>query len=422
MINDTERILKRLTSMIEACSTENSNIYKKQIIANYPELREILEFIYNPFKKFHVTAERLLDSENEFSASTIIYNNIYLLLEALSNRTLTGEKAVNACTLFIDMNSKYCDTLLKIFDKDLKCGINVKTINAVFKDLIPEFNVPLANSYKEGSCDFENEEWFMSRKLDGVRCLCFITEKGVSFYSRKGHEFHTLDKLCNDIAINYKGSMGVILDGEVCITDKNGNENFNKVMREIRKKNHTIDKPKFFVFDQYYIKDFINKNKSFYGEMFKSANYTLNNCTFVEVVKQSKVDSLQHLESVMNELPITWEGLILKKYPTYFKRSNNLLKIKKFKEAEYTVVGITPAIKRIDDVHQKCVGSLIITHKNYPVKIGSGLSDKQRVQWWENNQLILGKKITVQYFEESEDKIGRLSLRMATFKGVRDYD
>ena len=41
----------------------------------------------------------------------------------------------------------------------------------------------------------------------------------------------------------------VVFDGELCIVDENGDEDFQSVMKEINRKNHTVNNPLFQVFD-----------------------------------------------------------------------------------------------------------------------------------------------------------------------------
>jgi DNA ligase-1 len=67
----------------------------------------------------------------------------------------------------------------------------------------------------------------------------------------------------------------------------------------------------------------------------------------------------------------------------------------------------------------ECVKSLIIEYENTDMNVGSGLSDEQRIEWYKNPELIIGKVITVQYFEETMDsKTSIKSLRFPTLKVV----
>jgi DNA ligase-1 len=64
-----------------------------------------------------------------------------------------------------------------------------------------------------------------------------------------------------------------------------------------------------------------------------------------------------------------------------------------------------------------CVGSIVIEHKGCKVDVGSGLSDEQRIEWYHNPELIIGKVVTIQYFEETYDSKTNLpSLRFPTLK------
>ena len=57
-----------------------------------------------------------------------------------------------------------------------------------------------------------------------------------------------------------------------------------------------------------------------------------------------------------------------------------------------------------------------IKHKDNLVRVGSGFSIEQRQDFYNNPDAILGKVITVQYFEETKNQEGGISLRFPTFK------
>jgi DNA ligase-1 len=62
---------------------------------------------------------------------------------------------------------------------------------------------------------------------------------------------------------------------------------------------------------------------------------------------------------------------------------------------------------------------LVIEHKGNIVEVGSGLSKEQRISWYSNPQEIIGKTITVQYFEETTNKNNNMiSLRFPVLKYV----
>lgn len=413
--------LQRLKQMTDSLKKESSSIMKKQILKNYSDLKPLLKIIYDPLYIFNITGDNVKKYYEEMNEHNKItpYASIYELLYSLHKRWMTGNEALSECICFWTTSNElfdfdlFCDVL----NKDLKCGISVKTINSVFKNLIPEFNVPLAKFYEEKLCDFEKETWYASRKLDGVRCLCFIKKDNIEFYSRNGIRFETLNNLTSFITDFYLGELEIVLDGEICITDNDGNENFKKVITEIRRKNHQIKNPKFFVFDWYTLDDFLK------GKITSEIqSLPIKNNKKVSSLDQIKIENKSHLEELMENINPKWEGLILRKNPTQFKRSNNLLKIKNFKEIDLKVKDIELSQKLIDNVPKVCVGSLITEYKNNILKIGSGLTDQDRINYRNHPANIIGKTITVKYFEETKDKNGEHSLRFPIFKGVRNYE
>ena len=62
-----------------------------------------------------------------------------------------------------------------------------------------------------------------------------------------GKEFTTLNKI--KYAIESTGIINTVFDGEICLLDKDGNEDFQGVMKELRRKDHQIKNPTFMIFD-----------------------------------------------------------------------------------------------------------------------------------------------------------------------------
>jgi DNA ligase-1 len=104
------------------------------------------------------------------------------------------------------------------------------------------------------------------------------------------------------------------------------------------------------------------------------------------------------------------------------KRSHNLLKVKKFYDAEYVVERIDFEDHRVirdgKEVVIPMMAQAYIMHKGFSVAVGSGWNQEQRIRYNANPELIIGKTITVQYFEETKNQEGGLSLRFPTVKHV----
>jgi len=130
---------------------------------------------------------------------------------------------------------------------------------------------------------------------------------------------------------------------------------------------------------------------------------------------------------IKNAAELGWEGLMLRKDVDYKSgRSNNLLKVKQFHDAEYTVQSVETGIFRViingKEIEEMMLTNINILHKGYNVSVGSGFSIEQRRKYFKNPELLIGKTVTVKYFMESKDKNGNLSLRFPTIKHIFEND
>jgi DNA ligase-1 len=427
--------LEQIQEFVDAQNATNSNTDKLNVLKKYAKneaVRNALEYTYNTFKQYGVTSANCKKNSNLIKYG---YTDLFKLLDDLSIRFITGHTAISLVNGFVEANKKHEDLIFSIIDRNLKTRSTTSMINKVIPGLIPTFDVALANSYDEKMAkkvDF-NDTWFVSRKLDGCRCICIINEYGEpTYFSRAGNEFLTLKNL--DAEIISLGLKNMVIDGEICMLDQNGNENFQGIIKEIKRKDHTIENPFFYMFDLLTMEEFINKEGT---TTFGVRNVLLDNLFFQKEFKN--IDYLPQtvlIDEQMLMIHVTtakengWEGLMLRKDAPYQgKRSNDVLKVKQFYDAEYVVVDIENAVNRVivdgKEVEELMMRNVVIEHKGYRVQVGSGFSHEQKRYYFENPNEIIGKQITVQYFEESHNQNGGISLRFPTVKAIyenrRDY-
>ena len=420
-------MFKRLQELVDDLNETNSTIDKKEKLKKIDtEIKEILFMIYNPFLQYNITSKNIIKNNEIIKENNL---NILELLKMLNLRQVTGHEAIGLVNGFINNNIEYKELILNIIDKDLKCRIGASIINDVFPDFIPTFDVALANSYNSVShrINIFDGNWFASSKIDGCRGITIIDNFGnVNCYSREGKEFFTLDVLKEEV--KKLNLTSVVLDGEICIVDDNGKEDFQSIMKVIRKKDYTIPNPKYKLFDMIPLNDFFRKESrillderlyNLYGAL---QNYKGDK---LEILNQKKITCEADLDMLLEKARENkWEGLIVRKNTFYKgKRSNDLLKIKDFHDAEYVVENTVNGKIRIinDDNKEETIeglSSVVITHKGFKVNVGSGFSIDQRKLYKEHPEMIIGKTITVKYFEETQNKDGGISLRFPTIKHI----
>ena len=423
-----------LQSFLTEMNQSSSGNHKIAILKKYADnsdenddrefLQTIFYYTYNPYKKYGVTSKNCKKNFDLLGHSNT-YGSIFTLLDDLANRVCTGHTAIANVNRFILENKQYEDIIYNIIDRDLKMGASTSSINKVIPELIPTFKVALANPYNVKRVDFQSGDWYGSRKLDGVRCICRKEMNTVTFFSRSGKEFLTLDNLANEIS---KIGGDFILDGEICMVDKDGNEDFQGIMKQIRKKNHQIENPKFFVFDQLTLEEFDNKTgvrpltqRIFHGVATLPKNINSDMLAFLP--QEQLTTEEQFTEMAKEAEEAGFEGIMVRKNIGYEgKRSHNLLKVKKFHDAEYTVLETVNGNIRWTEngkqIERECLSSIIIEHKGCRVSVGSGFSKEQREMYHSSPQDIIGKTVTVQYFEETENQNGGYSLRFPVLKHV----
>ena len=424
--------MKELKKFVEQMRDTSSSLEKVEILKKQSDyIKKILEYTYNPYKQYYVTSKTCKKNSGLFKYNT--HETIFSLLDDLTNRKYTGHDAIAQINGFITANSGYEDLIYNIIDKDLKTRTGAKVINKAFPNLIPEFNVALAQTYESKLASFgENvdETWYASRKLDGVRCLAVVDEMGkCTLYSRMGKEFTTLNKI--KYAIEATGIINYVFDGEICLLDKDGNEDFQSVMKELRRKDHQIENPTFMIFDMIHKTEF-DKGKS--TDILSERLHTLRTWLgprydtkeTLRYLDQAVITDERHFDIwAQMATDNNWEGFMLRKDTFYEgKRSKNLLKVKKFFDAEYKVVDYDveehEVVRHGRQDTIPMLAQVWITHKNHLVKVGSGFSQEQRLQYMDGS--IVGKTITVQYFEETNNDKGGISLRFPTVKHIYENE
>jgi len=414
--------MTELQNFIDNMRATSSSTEKVQIIKDAGSfIHEVLEYTYNPYKQYHVTSKTCKKNSDKVSYTDY---TLFELLDKLTNREVTGHAAIELVNGFATKNVDWY-LIYKIIDKDLGIRAGDSIINKAIPGLIPTFKVALAKEY-DSKCDWQNDNWWASRKLDGVRCLAVVNYEGeCTLYSRMGKELTTLNKVKE--AIEATGIINTVFDGEICLIDENGNEDFQGVMKQLRRKDHQIENPAYMIFDMIHKPNFDNqKGGPILSERLSALRGFLTGryitTDILRYTDQFQITDGRHFDK-WGQIATdnNWEGFMIRKDVTYEgKRTKNLLKVKKFFDAEYVVVDYD------NDDHEvvrdgrsetiKMLAQVWIEHKGHRVKVGSGWTQEQRLQYMDGS--IVGKTITVQYFEETKNDKGGISLRFPTVKVV----
>ena len=416
----------RTLDFITAMQGTSSVLDKVEMLKNADYVtRRVLFWAYNPYKQFHVGVANL-KKRSDLVADTCSYDNLFDLLAALDARDITGHDALSETNAFIRDNPDIEELIHLILDRNLKIRASEKLINRACDNLIPTFDVALANTYDEKTAkkvNLRDQTWMVSRKLDGVRCLVVVDENGAATsFSRSGKQFETLRKVEEEIeALDIRN---VVFDGEMCSVDAEGNEDFQRMMKEIRRKDHTVENGLYQAFDMIDLADFQSgvSEDTLLTRLSRLQDTIPEDAKFLSVLYQERVQDDDHLQKWRQDSQNAgWEGLMLRLDTTYKgKRSKDVLKVKTMHDAEYRVkdaaYGPFRYVQDGKEIEEEMLSAVMIEHKGNQVRVGSGFTIEQRQHLLKHPEDILNKVITVQYFEESQNQNGEYSLRFPVLK------
>lgn len=419
-------------------------------------LKEILFYTFNPLLVFGISSKKIEKEVNltpTFEAKDIVQILKYLK----ENNTGTDQVICNVQHFLKNQNKKYKNVLIDIITKSLTLGINAKSINKVWSNFIPDYEVQQGERL-ENNIDKLIESGrhiIVTQKYDGQRCSARVENHKVLMYSRNGKIYEGMHQLENELAKLEDG----MYDGELLINVKD-NRDDNNVPQFIKECNCEFNE------------DLLNKiyapkeSKELFKDTASLVNSDLDEkCNVniwlydmtplenfdnmkdwdvpVEVRKKelkdriSKVaDQCPHLKetkylydgefnnSIIQDLlkqviELHQEGMMINVYgsPYEFNRSKNMLKVKQMYPIDLRVVDVLEG----SGINKGKVGALLVNYKGSPLKVGSGLTKELREKFWKDKNSIIGKIITIKYFEETTNKKDNSkSLRFPIFLEVRE--
>ena len=251
--------------------------------------------------------------------------------------------------------------------------------------------LPLANVYDS---DVDVKAYWVSEKLDGVRAWW----DGEALYSRQGNRF-------NAPATFVEGFPRVLLDGELWI-ERGAFERLSGIVRRKAGRENAWRGVRFMVFDLPGHPGTFDQRLARLKELLGTAETSR-----IDLIEQFRIDDEAELMATLNRVVAGGgEGLMLRRSDSYYRggRSDDLLKLKVYHDAEAVVVGHLPGKGRLAGM----LGSLLVEMPDgRRFKLGTGFSDEMRRQ-----PPPVGATVTYKHY----GKTGRGIPRFASFLRVRD--
>ena len=229
--------MKQACEILELLSKTPGRLDKEKILQENKgdeKLKFLFETAFNPYLIYGVKDFETYCYEIPFPT----FVDIMLLRKHLLERHVIGNEARECLTKTISCDDKIIIKWLEAtFKKNIKCGVDVKTINKVWPNLIPTFDVGLCETFKGEELPLG--QWAIEPKMDGLRCVVLIDDQGgIKFLSRMGKELYNLDYIEKEI--KELNLVSAVLDGE--LYGNNWNDTMSVVQSEknIEGKNYII--------------------------------------------------------------------------------------------------------------------------------------------------------------------------------------
>lgn len=422
--------LFKFKEFVDEIRESAARTHKQKVLEKWKEnviILTYLQFAFNPFIVFGISTKKLSKPVGSMHGITGI-NSVFDLLEYLKVYNTGSDRVVSLCQEFISnisaSDESAADLLEEIICKDLSIGCDAKSINAVIPGLIPVFNVQLANKYFDKPEYVEGKTFALTKKIDGGRIIAIRENGEVSFYTRAGQKYEGLTDLAAELFTTFPD--GIVLDGEITLLANplglSSKDQYKQTMKITRKdgEKHGV---KMLVFDILTVEEFksqkcertYDERRQQLEDLFSTTYRAYFKLLPVLYRGKDTTEITKYLEQLTAEGE---EGVMINicDAPYEFKRTNNLLKVKKMDTLDLEIVGVEEGEGRLANT----LGAIHVRYKDSNiVKVGSGFSDWMRNEIWNNQLYYIGKIVEIQYFEETKNDKGGVSLRFPIFKEVR---
>jgi len=263
-----------------------------------------------------------------------------------------------------------------------------------------------------------SENVYMQPKLDGVRCLIQLNDKGqIHAYSRTGKLWLNIAHILDDLEYFFEIHPDAILDGELYNHDLR--DNFEKIISLVRKQKPTeSDKLEAAELVQFHCYDYAHGNDpySYRKDQLCTSDMYSDCIKHVETKLVNNQDSANIIHQY--NLNSGYEGSILRlDTPYQCKRSYSLQKFKDFHDTEATIVGYEEGKGK----REGTLGKFLMQDDDgnkFGCPPGKGYNYAALTDILNNIGDYIGQRATFTYFERTQYG----SYRHPMFKTIRNYE
>jgi len=412
-----------ILDIIEQLRSTTKRTEKEQILSQHKDnelFKKVLKATYDSSINYWIKKIPEYEFVDDNLTLDVAINN---LIVVIASRQKTGNEAIQYVKdMLYTLTAQDAKVLELIIQRDLDCGIGIKSINKVFgKDFIKDFSTLYMRCSTFDEKRFEklkkdSGSFIVQEKMDGLFANVIYVGSEIDVVSRNGKRielfenrpelFEGIKKQLNELSEYGMFKDDIVLNGELLIFDT---ESESLLSREegngiLNSKNKEW-KSSFEI--HYVVWDIMNHESFLKGkwEVPYIERYRFLKCQFEYVSPISLVESkicsdMKEVDLMFNEVVEKGgEGVIIKSMNVIWKSgtSTQQLKYKKEIDCELEVTNVlngktgklkgTPAIFECQSADGKVI-----------VNVGSGMTDKFRKELEANPDSFIGRIVTVRFF------------------------
>jgi DNA ligase-1 len=427
-------------NIIQELEADNSRLAKEAILNREAQANNIVLFegIRLALDNLTTFGVKKVPSHSGPDGQGLPWAAFLELAQLLYTRQLTGNDAKDAIELALSASTgaEWNDWYRRILIKDLRCGVSEKTVNKVLKGTaikpVPVFDCMLAHDGANHEKKIQGKK-LLEPKLDGVRVLTIINmdNRTVTQYTRNGKLLENFSHITAALEANIDDfERSMVLDGEMVSTS------FQALMKQVHRKDDVkANDAVLMLFDILPLSEF-QAGQSVLGQrrrskLLESFQPIFDKCGNIGVVPQEEVDLNEYAGELLfkeynkNAIDSGYEGILVKEIDAKYecKRSVSWLKIKPVLTVDLSIVAVEEGTGKNEGKLGALVCEGIDQGKFIRVNVGSGLTDEQRDELWNNKDNIIGQVVEIKAdcITQNQDTVDTYSLRFPRFERFRGF-
>lgn len=238
-----------------------------------------------------------------------------------------------------------------------------------------------------------NIKWpaYVQPKLDGIRMIATVRQGSVDYVTRNGKPLTTVPHLTDELLQAF--APGTIVDGELF----NPEMVLQDIVSGAKRASEKSARLQFWIYDLVDDRQFLHRSATIEEALLPGLFTHLVRVATQRCDQESEMRDL-HMAFVRGG----YEGTIIRNAAGRYargKRSADLQKVKDFHDEEFTIVGGKDGVGK----EEGCVTFHCVTADGVEFDVRPRGTEEQRRAWYRDLDQLVGKKLTVRYFNFTPD-------------------